>query len=225
MVKAVFFDLFETLITERENGRTIEFGTPDSVSPGPSLGISEELFEREWVARRPGRLNGYFEDYFMVLKDICHTLNIDVDDATLHSLNEKRVSTKLLLYRQIEPNILKLLEELKRRGIKIGLISNCSSEEIHGLFDSALVSFIDELVLSCQVKCSKPHKEIYMLACDKLKVEPSETIFIGDGGANELVGATNAGIKAYRATWFMNKGTKADEFQQIAEPMHVLELI
>jgi putative hydrolase of the HAD superfamily len=64
-----------------------------------------------------------------------------------------------------------------------------------------------------------------MLACDKLKVEPSESIFIGDGGANELVGATNIGMKAYRATWFINRGTKTDEFQQIAEPMHVLDLI
>lgn len=225
MIKAVFFDLFETLITEWENGSTVAFGTPDSVSPAPFLGISEDLFKQEWVARRPRRMNGYFNDYYTVLKDICDTLNLDVDDKILRSLNQKRLSAKLQLYRKIEPNVLKMLDDLKRRGIKIGLISNCSSEEVHGLFNSALVSFIDEIVLSCQVKCSKPHKEIYMLACDKLKVDPSESIFIGDGGANELSGAANAGMAAYRATWFINRGTNGDEFPQIAEPMHVLDLI
>lgn len=116
------------------------------------------------------------------------------------------------------------MEDFWAKGVKIGLISNCSSEEVHGLFNSELVNFVDEIVLSCQVNCSKPHKEIYMLACDKLNVEPSESIFIGDGGANELSGATNAGLKAYRATWFIHRGTKDDEFPQISEPMYAPEL-
>lgn len=60
-MKAVFFDLFETLITERENGRnTVDFGTPECNSPATHLGLSEETFEKEWVARRPGRMKGNF---------------------------------------------------------------------------------------------------------------------------------------------------------------------
>jgi putative hydrolase of the HAD superfamily len=105
------------------------------------------------------------------------------------------------------------------------LISNCSAEEVHGLAGSALMRFIDEPILSCEVRCTKPHEEIYLLACGKLNVSPSEAIFIGDGGADELNGASRVGLKAYRATWFINRCPTGDAFPQITDPMHVLDLL
>lgn len=63
-MKAVLFDLFETLVTERENGVNIrDFGTPECDCPASLLGIDETVFEREWVLRRPARMNGVFPDY------------------------------------------------------------------------------------------------------------------------------------------------------------------
>lgn len=225
-MKAVLFDLFETLITERENGINIrDFGTPDCHCPADQLGIHKALFEEEWVVRRPDRMNGVFPDYYTVLKDICLNLHLCVDDAILRSLDEKRVLAKRTTYEHIEERVLVAVRELKNKGLKIGLISNCSPEEIDGLFTCQLTDLIDEMVLSFQVGVSKPHKEIYEIACERLQVIPAECIFVGDGGASELVGATNAGIKAFRATWFYNRTDIGEAFLQVQNPMHILNII
>lgn len=225
-MKAVLFDLFETLITERENGTNVQdFGTPDCYSPAALLGTNQAVFEREWVLRRPGRMNGVFPDYYSVLKDICSCLNLVVDDEVLRSLNEKRVAAKRTPYKQIEERVLDVLEGLKKKGLKIGLISNCSSEEVDGLFSCPLTDCIDEIVLSFEAGVSKPHKEIYLLACERLQVNPGECIFVGDGGASELVGATNAGMRAYRAAWFYDRADIENKFHPITNPMNLLDLI
>lgn len=52
-MKAVLFDLFETLSTARDNGTNIrDLGTPECDSPAEVLGITEAVFEQEWILRR-----------------------------------------------------------------------------------------------------------------------------------------------------------------------------
>lgn len=225
-LKAILFDLFETLITERENGVNIlDFGTPECQSPAARLGISETIFEQEWVKRRPGRMTGKFPDYYTVLKDICIKLNLDVDEITLKELNEKRMTAKQSTYQNIPVDVVHTLKELKRNGLKIGLVSNCSAEETESLFQSPFVHLIDEIILSYQEGVSKPNIEIYKIACRRLDVNPSEAIFIGDGGANELEGAKNAGIEAFRATWFYEREGNHKDFPVIEKPLDILNFV
>ena len=68
-----------------------DFGTPECNSPAALTEASMTDVEREWVLRRPGRMNGVFPDYYTVLKDICSSLNLAVDDAVSRSLNERDV--------------------------------------------------------------------------------------------------------------------------------------
>lgn len=74
-----------------------------------------------------------------------------VDGEILRSLNEKRVAAKRSPYQHIEKSVLAVLEGLRNKGLKIGLISNCSAEEIDGLFSCPLKDFINEIVLSFEV--------------------------------------------------------------------------
>lgn len=225
-MKAILFDLFETLITEREAGRnTMDIGTPECDSPAALLGMSEAHFEAEWVQRRTGRMKGHFPDYYAVIKDICESAQLDVDTHLLKSLNERRLEAKKQPYLYIDPQVIEMLRTLKKNGFKIGLVSNCSGEEVEGLFLSTLASLFDEIVLSYQEGVSKPQQEIYQLACDRLGVRPSETIFIGDGGANELNGAEKAELKAFRAAWFYDRQPNDDDFPCLKTPIDVVELV
>lgn len=149
---------------------------------------------------------------------------MEVEDQVLRSLNQKRLEVKNIPYQKINSQVIKMLQELRKRGLEIGLVSNCSAEETDGLFLCSLFPLIDVMVLSYREGLSKPQPEIYELACQRLGIHPSEAIFIGDGGANELVGAEKAGIKAYRAAWFYNRPV-SDPFHQIDKPMDVLNLI
>lgn len=225
-MKAILFDLFETLITEHEAGRnTVDIGTPERDSPAILLGMSEAHFETEWVRRRPGRMKGHYPDYYAVLKDICETAQLDVAPHLLKTLNDHRLEAKKQPYLTIDPQVIEMLQTLKKIGFKLGLVSNCSGEETEGLFLCPLASLLDEIVLSYQEGVSKPQQEIYQLACDRLGVLPSEAIFIGDGGAEELAGARKAGLKAFRAaTWFYDR-QPYDDFPCLNKPKDVVELV
>ncbi|MEK3973421.1 hypothetical protein [Psychrobacillus sp. FSL K6-1267] len=57
MIQAVFFDLFETLITEwKEGGKKASYSVE-------SLGLEESLYKREWHARVNERMDGTYLDH------------------------------------------------------------------------------------------------------------------------------------------------------------------
>jgi putative hydrolase of the HAD superfamily len=169
-------------------------------------------------------MKGYFPDYYAVLKDICTTAQLDIDDSLFKILNDQRLSAKKQPYQTVTAQIIEMLQALKTGGYKIGLVSNCSGEETEGLFLCPLASLLDEIVLSYQEGVSKPQQAIYQRACDRLGVMPSEAIFIGDGGAGELAGAEKVGIKAFRATWFYDR-QPYDDFPCLNNPIDVLDLV
>ncbi|HEY8030652.1 MAG TPA: HAD family hydrolase, partial [Gaiellaceae bacterium] len=49
---------------------------------------------------------------------------------------------------------------------------------------------------SSAVGLRKPDPQIYRLACERLGVEPHESVFVGDGGNDELAGAERVGMRA-----------------------------
>jgi putative hydrolase of the HAD superfamily len=89
----------------------------------------------------------------------------------------------------------------------------------------------DDVVFSYQVGHLKPEPEIYLLACRRLAVSPADAVFVGDGGSDELSGATGVGMRAYAARWFVRNWPKeardlADSattgFTRLADPEALL---
>jgi putative hydrolase of the HAD superfamily len=52
---------------------------------------------------------------------------------------------------------------------------------------------------------AKPDPAIYIEATRRLQVDACHTWFIGDGGSDELTGAMQAGLRAFRALWFLRR--------------------
>jgi putative hydrolase of the HAD superfamily len=88
------------------------------------------------------------------------------------------------------------LEELRRRGLKRGLISVCSGDVEDVWDETAFAGHFDDVVLSCTVGLRKPDPRIYRLATERLQVAPTECLFVGDGANDELAGAERVGMRA-----------------------------
>jgi len=222
MINAVFFDLYETLITEWDNGKR------KATHSVEELGIPADIFKNEWNIRVEKRMNGTFENYQSVLKDILQSLKMPIDEKVLEIVEGGRIKAKAISFEHIDQPILDALSLLKKMRIKIGLISNCTPEEITTWESSNLADFFDDVIFSFQAKCAKPDPKIYLTACKNLGVEPKEALFIGDGGSNELDGATKVGMKAYHATWFQPAWIIKEKnlgFPQLKHPMEVIDLI
>lgn len=199
MAQAVLFDLYETLVTERER---ILAPVPASVE---RLDIDSSVFKAEFRARREKRFTGGFPDYASVLADICLALDVPVDPALVGRIEERRLAEYAQVLRRVEPEVLNMLREIRRMGLKTGLVSNVSPEEMAGWEGCALAGLMNKVVFSCRVGVMKPAPEIYRIACNELGAEPRDCIYAGDGGSDELPGAAALGMIPYCATWFIDR--------------------
>lgn len=221
MLQAVIFDLYETLITEWENG------SKKASYSVELLGLEEALYRKEWHVRVNDRMDGTYPDHPSVLREILKENGLPIDEEAIQVIHEQRVYVKSVAFEHIDDTIIKMLENLKAQNIKIGLISNCTSEEIEGWYTSLLPPYFDDVVFSYEVKDRKPNPSIYLTACSNLGVKPEHCLFIGDGGSNELMGASEVGMRSYQATWYLSSRVSnvVSEFPRLRQPLEVLDLV
>ncbi len=95
----------------------------------------------------------------------------------------------------IKPGVYELLEYLKEQGFGIGLASSTRRESVEAhLKEAGIEAYFSALVTGDMVTHSKPEPEIFLLACEKLGVEPCEAYAIEDS-PNGIRSAYSAGMK------------------------------
>ena len=220
MTKAVIFDMFETLVTHYES--PLYFGAEIS----RDMGITFEEFRELWVPYEHDRTVGRLP-LEELIKQIMDAKHIDSEEI-FSKVISKRKNAKRECFAHIHPDILPLFEELKRRGTKIGLITNCFSEEEEVIRESVLFSYFDVAMLSNVEGVCKPDHEIFFRCMKQLGVKPEECIYVGDGGSKELETAAELGMQPLQALWYLKEGTsqplrKKEGFTHLYHPMEVLQ--
>lgn len=198
MVRAVLFDLFETLITE---SRTRPAGVS---SLARVLGCEQDAFRRHWKALRPAVLIGRVS-FRQALGDIATRLGSRAEESTLQRICDERMRAKGEPFGQIEDQVLAMLDHLRSRDLRLGIVSNCFAEDVAAWPQCSWASRFDCTVFSFEVGLAKPDAGIYMEAIRRLGVEASDAWFVGDGAHEELAGAERAGLRAFKATWFLRR--------------------
>ena len=87
-----------------------------------------------------------------------------------------------------------VLEQLRRDGIKIGLVSNSARDVREFARHHALE--IDAGISSFHHGKTKPHASIFRAVLDLLEVEPHEALMVGDTVDDDVEGARAAGMQA-----------------------------
>lgn len=89
----------------------------------------------------------------------------------------------------------KVLETLKTRGFKLGIITNGTERSQIGKIDRLdYAGYFDTIIVSETAGIKKPDPKIFKIALDDLDLEPSETHFVGDHPINDIAGAEALGI-------------------------------
>ena len=220
MIRAVIFDMFETLITHYHS--PLYFGA----QMAEDAGIAEEGFQALWRSTEYDRTIGK-----LTLEEVVESIlreNQCYSEELVNKIVKKRIETKQDCFRQLHSEIIPMLKKLKEKGILIGLISNCFSEEAEVIRRSVLFPYFDAAILSYEQGVQKPDEEIYKRCMASLGVAPEECLYIGDGGSNELEAARTLGMKAFQAVWYLQEGTsqpmgRMEAFEQLESPRDVLE--
>ena len=99
-----------------------------------------------------------------------------------------------------DPDVLPLLRELRRRGIKIGVLSNTMwPREAHEriFMRDEVLDLIDGAVYSSEIPWVKPHPEAFRAAMAAVGVtDPADCVFVGDRPYDDVYGAKSAGMRA-----------------------------
>lgn len=196
-MKAVLFDLYETLVTEHGITR---------VRPAEQLGLTPDAYRRRWDRIKDDRLTGRIPTYADALRVIAPGVS---DDAIARAVQD-RIASKFQAFGHLDRDVLHMLHALRAADIRTCVVSNCAQEDIAPWPNSQLAQLVDSAIFSCAVGHTKPSRAIYELALAAVDVEPSQAVFVGDGGFDELPGAQAAGITAWWATWFLERWPKQD---------------
>jgi len=101
----------------------------------------------------------------------------------------------LLRSARLYDDALPFLRDVRARGIKIAIVSNCSEHTRDLLESNGVAELADTLVLSCEVGAEKPAAQIFTHALDQLGVPAGRTVFVDDQ-PSYCVGASALGITA-----------------------------
>lgn len=221
-MRAVIFDMFETLITLCES--PIYFGAQIAEDVGVPVDQFLLLWQPTEYDRSVGKL--MFEE---VMENILRSHNC-YSKNLIERIKQKRIDNRKDAFHHLHPEIIPMLTELKKRKILIGLISNTFSEEEMVIRESVLFPYFDAVFLSSEQGVCKPDEEIFHRCANALFVDAEDCIYVGDGGSCELETAQKLGMKALQAVWYLKDeamqptGRKKD-FINLESPLDVLKYL
>ena len=179
-VRAVVFDLWDTLVEWPQaewDAMKRDFAE--------RLGLPLTRFEQLWLETYSLRETGRLEHSFELL---------GADDTAIAEFVERRYA---IVRRALVPRAgaIETLDELRTRGLGLGLISVCGDEVPELWPQTPFAGRFDVEVFSAVCGLMKPDPEIYLLALRELGVEATGALFVGDGANDELPGAQRVGME------------------------------
>jgi putative hydrolase of the HAD superfamily len=146
-----------------------------------------------WGQTAKMRIIGAFDSVESNIEYVCDAMKASPRAEQI----EKAVEIRLKYIRQAlepKPDAINTPSELKNRGHKIGLLSNCSIEIPLLWQETAFADLFDTTIFSSRERLKKPDARIYHLACDRLGARPEACLYIADGEDHELAAAAEVGL-------------------------------
>ena len=194
-IKAIFFDAGGTLL-HLDSARI-----RDLLSDELRIEISLDTFPRaqslamarvaELVAAGAGSTEQLKREFYTTLLPGTGVSAERLSDAVDCAF---KLARDEMLWRKTEEGTGAVLEELKKRGYILGVVSN-SDGRIETAFEQAgLTSYFDFFIDSFHVGVEKPDPGIFLLATERAKVAPEQAAYVGDLYWVDVVGARSAGL-------------------------------
>jgi HAD superfamily hydrolase (TIGR01509 family) len=196
MIKAVFFDAGNTLIRSYGVGKEellrhiCRSFSPRHAALPLDWQKGAEAMELHFQLSRMGGNKG---SYAANLRTGLKAAGLPGEDA--EKLSRVLASRRLPKRLRPEPGALLLLQQLKKSGFRLAVVSNWSGTLERGLAKLGMARWFDVIADSGKVGVRKPDPRIFRYACRKMGVRPEEAVHVGDIYVADVLGAKAAGIR------------------------------
>jgi putative hydrolase of the HAD superfamily len=124
---------------------------------------------------------------------------------------------------RVYPEVIDVLQSLRARGYRLGIISNWSWDLHEYVEQVGLTGYFGAIVASARAGCDKPHPGIFLQALQALNSPPDRAMHVGDSYAADVVGALGVGMGAL---WLDRAGCGGrPECQAIRDLSEVLHFV
>jgi putative hydrolase of the HAD superfamily len=208
-VRAVCFDLWNTLITEGEGGllRPRSLQWREILAAAGIAAALEDLDAAHQAAlvdyKRAWEGNEQFRSTEAASVAMRH-LGLSVDDTVRRQLIDAFHDAGLQSMVAVVPGALSTLNRLRSEGLRTAIICDIgltpSSALRHLLRDNGVLELIDVEAWSDELGCYKPDAAIFGWTLDQLGVDAAAAAHVGDRKRTDVAGARAAGMVAIRFT-------------------------
>jgi FMN phosphatase YigB (HAD superfamily) len=219
--EGVVFDLFHTIVDPEDfrpkNERPAQIASE-------LLDVDTRSFGSYWSETRPVRNTRRSETVTKLLRDFLASQGRRADPETLARIDYEMGRYQDMAILNPRPDVLAALRTLSDLGGKVGLLSNCDEREIRQWSNSPLAACFNAVCFSCDTGHVKPEPEAYTEILDRLGVVARRSVYVGDGGSNELDGAVKAGfgLVVFMAGFVTTNGLrKPEELEVFDRTAHV----
>lgn len=204
MIKAVFFDLDGTLRHSLPSGG--EFFAEQAVQLGLRASDDDRLRALRWEhfywANSPELLAdrlAYPEDkQFWAVYARRQLTALGASNALADELAPKLNEYMAQSYKPhsvVPEDALRVLPLLKSGGYVLAVLSNRQEPFLEEIALLGLDSFFDLALAGGEVRMWKPEPHLFVHACQRLKLQPAEVMYVGDNYFADVVGARRAGLQ------------------------------
>jgi HAD superfamily hydrolase (TIGR01509 family) len=217
VLEAVLFDWGETLMHWEWDPERLQVGHAAGLralghEPRPAL---TERFRQAYLPLlgAPGALEEV--EYASLIAQLLSESGVDAGEEDVERFLEAEHAVWESSH-QLASTTHALLDALRGRGLKLGLVSNAFDPPalLHrDLEQLGIAARVDVALFSSEVGWRKPHPAIFEQALEALGVRSDRALFVGDSLAADIGGAAAVGMHTCQAVWF-----RADDDTQAAEP-------
>lgn len=227
--KAVFFDFGDTLAS---TDPPFIFRIAMAIR-GAGFEISDREFEEEYLRadyklylkhkERGGITPEQHREWFLPIlyESLSPARNIEKFRERVRAEMGTIEFTRVML-----PGVPDLLDSLKGRGFKLGVISNNDGRTEEKCDEVGIRDYFDLILDSTNLGMVKPDSRIFHYALGSFALSPGEALYIGDMYGSDVLGGLDAGLDV---VWFNGRkieklnDTEVTEVSDLAEIINLLD--
>jgi HAD superfamily hydrolase (TIGR02253 family) len=190
MIKAIIFDLDNTLVdfmrVKRQSideAMTAMIGAGLKVDKDKALKVLYSIYDKHGI-----EFKTIFQEFLK---------------KTVGKVDYRILASGIVAYRRIKLGFLdtypathRVLLELKKRGYILSILSDAPKLRAYmRLASLKLTDFFDIVVTFDDTKRHKPHKKPFLKVLNKLNIEASECLMVGDWPERDIKGAKRVGMR------------------------------